>query len=277
MAYRNCLSGTRLVLVDTKFMGIDHPYCRIWRPHKNYNWIDVITAEDKANALTIDYLGDNRFANQADIRSLIISAHLIITDLYTLFNYVEPCDDNISTYSHRIYELFLRAATEFETNCKGILKANDYSVGERNMNISNDYFKISSAIKLSEYRVIFHRWATTHEFKPFGEWNTSTYSSLGWYKDYTNVKHNRLEYFNKANLGNLMNSIAALLCILHAQVGSLMHSACYEGLSSIGENQKELITGTFTLIVPNYSDDEQYDFVWNHIKNEDNPIQKYSF
>lgn len=258
-------------------MGIDHPYHRIWRPHKNYSWIDTITAEDNEHTPTITYLGDDRFANQADIRSLIISAHLIITDLYTLFNYVEPCDNNMRTYSHRIYELLLRTATEFETNCKGILKANGYSVDERSMNMPNDYFKISSAVKLSEYRVIFHRWATIHEFKPFSAWNTSSYSSLGWYKDYNDVKHNRLEQFEKANLGNLMDSIAALLCILHAQVGDMMHSACYEGYSSIQNTQEELITSTFTITAPYYSDEEKYDFIWNQIKNEIGPVRNYMF
>lgn len=256
-------------------MAIDHPYYRIWRPLKNYRWIDTITAEDKENTATLAYLNDDKFANQTDIRALIMAAHLIITDLYTLFNYVEPCDDNFCVYSHRIYELFLRTATEFETNCKGILEANNYSI-ERNMTM-NDYFKISSAAKLSGYSVLFHRWATRHEFKPFSSWNTCTYSPLDWYKDYNDVKHNRLDNFRKANLNNLMNAISALLCILHAQVGGMMHSACYEGNSSIPQTQRELMTGTFTLTAPSFLDEEQYEFVWNQIKYDTNPVNRFVF
>ena len=48
-------------------------------------------------------------------------------DLNEIFDFVEPSNDNTSVYSHRIYELLLRAATEFESNCKGILKANGYT------------------------------------------------------------------------------------------------------------------------------------------------------
>ena len=67
---------------------------------------------------TQDYLGDERFACQAELESLITTAHLIVCDLYEVFDYVEPHDDNMDIYSHRIYELFLRTATEFESNCK---------------------------------------------------------------------------------------------------------------------------------------------------------------
>lgn len=30
-----------------------------------------------------------------------------------------------NVFSHKIYELFLKVCTEFESNCRGILKAND--------------------------------------------------------------------------------------------------------------------------------------------------------
>ena len=128
-------------------MAIPNPYHRIWRPLKGYNplsraWYDATPTP------TLDYLFDNKFSDQLEMQSLLTTAHLIIRDLYEIFNYVEPNDTNLSVFSHRIYELLLRTATEFESNCKGVLDANGY-VPTGNLNIT-DYFKIDSVQRLSE-------------------------------------------------------------------------------------------------------------------------------
>ena len=47
-------------------------------------------------------------------------------DFKKVFEYIEPSDINLEVYSHRLYELLLRAATECETNFTSILKDNDY-------------------------------------------------------------------------------------------------------------------------------------------------------
>ena len=226
--------------------------------------------------ITTDYLEDDRFASKAEMESLVTTAHLIVRDLYEVFNYVEPCDANQSMYSHRIYELFLRTATEFESNCKGILKANSYGKAVKDMNIF-DYFKIAPVAKLNEYKVVFERWSPFREFAPFATWNTSTYAGLKWYQDYNEVKHNRYDNFALANLENLMNSVAGLICILHVQVGNNMSRACFEGFGSSQGNQTETSTGSFTITLPRFSDAEHYEFIWNQLKTDPNPVDKYNF
>lgn len=255
-------------------MGIIKPYHRLWRTLKDYDWSNNMIFEPPVP--TLKYLEDNRFANMSEMRSLVTTAHLIIRDLYELFNYVEPNDANQSAFSHRIYELFLRTATEFESNCKGILKANGYSKAEKDMCI-RDYFKIGAAARLSEYHISFERWLSVHVFTPFAAWNTATYSPLPWYQSYNNVKHNRFNYFNEANLGNLMESVAALISILHAQFGENMDEVCYEGIATSQMNQNKVQNGTFTINAPVFPEAEQYEFIWDILSSDPNPIQNYSF
>ena len=74
-----------------------------------------------------DYLSDVRYIDKQESASYVNAARIIVKDYYELMDYVEPVDANKSVFSHRIYELLLRTATEYEANCKGILSANGYS------------------------------------------------------------------------------------------------------------------------------------------------------
>lgn len=256
-------------------MAINNPYRRIWRPLSGYSWLQKMWEEDEP-AKTLDYLSCSDFAENKEMCSLIHTARLIIRDLYELFNYVEPNDANLNTYSHRSYELLLRTATEFEANCKGILDSNGYvRAGGGNLNIT-DYYKIENAAHLSMYKISFERWPN-HIFRPFEAWNTGSFAPLPWYQGYNHVKHNRFEHFNEANLENLMNAVAGLLCILHAQIGENMDCVCFEGLASQQNDQCIVANGTFTLQAPPFNDAEHYDFVWDDSKGVHVPVQKYSF
>lgn len=257
-------------------MTLRKPYCRLWRPVKGYESLGYIFKEKETLIPTLGFLDDDRFVPQAEMHSLLASAHLIVRDLYEVLDFVEPHNDNEKTYSHRIYELFLRTATEFESNCKGILIANGYNKPVDELK-AFDYFKIARAARLSEYVVTFHRWSPLREFKPFAQWADSNYKSLSWYKSYNSVKHNRYNCFNEANLGNLMNSVAGLLCILHAQIGENMVEASIERVYSCQNKQDEVHTASFVIETPKFPDDEQYDFIWDNIKTKPDPVQKYSF
>ena len=257
-------------------MSLSKPYKRLWRPLKGYSPLSEEWEYPDDPHPSINYLKDEKFVYQAEIGSLVNTVHLIIRDLYDVFNYVEPHEDNLGVFSHRLYELLLRTATEYESNCKSILKANGYSKNEKKMNIT-DYFKIAPVAKLAEYKVIFKRWATPHEFKPFNVWNTASYVPLTWYQDYNHVKHNRYKYFNKANFFNVMNAISGLLCILHAQIGKNVDRACFEGVEMPQISQEQVDNGSFTIIAPSFPEEEQYDFIWDNIKDDPNPVNKYTF
>src|ERR1051325_6627811 len=71
-----------------------------------------------------NYVSHPKFAQSPShyVRGFI----LLLKDLQGLFDYVEPADTNLSTYSYRIHSLLLRACVEVEANCKAILRANGY-------------------------------------------------------------------------------------------------------------------------------------------------------
>lgn len=176
------------------------PYYRIIRPHYN------------------DYFGYEYIINSdycPERLSLVHSYHILQNDLKKIFDYVDPHDKNLNTFSHRMYELILRACTEFEANCKGILKANGY--GKTHLNIK-DYFKINIASKLSEYEIKINVWSPKPLIiKPFEDWKNATYNELSWYQKYNEVKHNRSADFEKANFTTLIYSMAGLYALLSSQ------------------------------------------------------------
>ena len=258
-------------------MPILNPYFRIWRPMLGYT--DDLIFDDDLNPsedTRLEYLDDDNYFPQREIVSILTTAHLIMRDIYDCYNYVEPSDNNLKVYSHRFYELLLRICTEFESNCKGILKANGYN--KESYSIDKDYFKINNACLLNEYKVIYPRWESDHTFLPFESWSNSTYKPLQWYKDYNSVKHNRFSEFNKASFENVINAFAGLLCIIHAQVGRKVERACFNGETiNIQKGEAKVSTDSFIIIPPDFNDDMKYNFKWEEIKKNSGSVDKFLF
>ena len=256
-------------------MSVSKPYCRLWRPIKGYDPLhfDLNSPNIVDPDADLKYLEDERFACQKEMASSVITSRLLFQDLYNLFNYIEHDDKNLKAFSHRIYELLLRTATEVESNFKGIMIANGYKDPKQ----MTDYFKVASVARLSEYKLQFTRWSSSRSFTPFAEWNSSVYVALPWYQSYNKVKHNRYKYFELANLENLMNAMAALLSILYAQIGERMDIGYSEGISVCQDVQDKLESGKFTLYAPKFPETEQYEFTWDTLKTEQEPVLKYSF
>ncbi|WP_321495823.1 hypothetical protein [uncultured Desulfobacter sp.] len=90
---------------------------------------------------------------------------LIQTDLIKLFEYIEPSDRNLDTYSYRIHELLMRTCIEVEANFKAILKENIFNPVKRNgdprpesnWNI-NDYRIVNKTHHLSSYKIHVPIW-----------------------------------------------------------------------------------------------------------------------
>lgn len=252
-------------------MPLSKPFYRIIRPFSDGEYLQSSTDDETVYILSNDYASD---------RSVLIRAYTLIErDLIELFDYIEPCDANFSTYSHRTYELLLRASTEFETNCKGILHANGYTRPVRgNLDIT-DYCKIEKASRLSKYQVIFNTWHPSRKtFRPLQEWATT--HTLPWYQSYNAVKHDRSVNFREASLGNVMASITALFAILFSQfyIFALNH---YHNIGTYTVDDDGSIyddSSLFSIIMPSsWSSHEQYDFDWEAVKATPNPIDKFSF
>lgn len=247
-------------------MSLNKPYYRITR-----------SLSDGVHSRNNAYMLDSNYANDRFVS--IRAFHLLVADLIKLFDYVEPCNANTDTYSHRIYELFLRASTELESNCKAILNANGYvQLGRMTM---QDYSKINAASKLHEYEVKFNTWSPIPlVLSPFSEWNPANVSILTWYKNYNGVKHERNVNFHLANLDNLMNSVSSVFVILYSQFGINVFDP-YQTVGSYTLEDDGYITtdNSLFMIKPpcTWNNDESYEFDWQTISGEAEPINQYNF
>ena len=222
------------------------------------------------------YCKDERYSrNRGD---LVIAYQLIVSDLNRIFEFIEPSDINLKCYSHRIYELFLRACTEVDSNFKGIMCDNGYAKPS-NM---DHYKKTNAALKLNEYQLKLERNNNGAVLTPFDGFGKSAPDSHSpeWYKAYNSVKHNRLEKFNEANLGNLINAVAGLYVLLFSQFGICANysSEPHFLVGSKGLSDANEYAVIFTITgKPIFSDSERYDFQWDQLKDTQEPYNKYDF
>ena len=204
---------------------------------------------------------------------------LIQKDLLNLFDYIEPSNTNLKTYSFRIHELLLRICVEVEANCKAILTENGYSK-PGNWTVA-DYSKIEKSHNLSSYLVKLPVWkGTANMVSPFSAWATPS-QPLGWYQSYNKTKHDRLTEFEQANFKNLIDAICGLVVILAAQFWTHNFSAG-PMLLSMGTIQNDgmesAIGDYFRIKFPdNWLSADLYDFDWEQLKNDPNPFDMFSY
>lgn len=243
-------------------MAISKPYYRIFRPGAG-----------------IDFLKDTRYCDEAN--ELFRALQLLELDLKKVFEYVEPCNKNLETYSQRLYELLLRACTEFEASAKAILCANSYQKSPDAFTIK-DYRLINKATKISEYNVSLLPWSPESKvLQPFKNWeNTHT---LDWYSAYNNVKHNRFSKFHDASLENVINAIAGVYIIIYSQINYLTITGVPQSNQpEIGIEDKDYYqpffnNSIFSISAPSWNNNEKYNFNWNDLKKDSEPFDKYVF
>ncbi len=97
-------------------MAIAKPYRRTVRP---------FVGGDYATGGTWAYVMHPKFA--VDPQHYVRAFLIIQKDLLELFDYIEPADKNLASYSFRVHELLLRVCVEVEANCKAVLKENGYA------------------------------------------------------------------------------------------------------------------------------------------------------
>lgn len=243
-------------------MSYKKPFPRVFLPSVNKSILEEV-----------DYLLDARYVEKQESSSLVNAGRIIIKDYRELIDYIEPTDDNKAVYSHRIYELLLRTATEFEANCKGVLFANGYC-SRNNLSII-DYYKLNALMQLDKYEIKTHLWNPEKKFYPLAEWANG--HVLTWYKAYNSTKHNRYKNFGEATLENLFNGICSLIVLLAAQFPNLIGYLNMDGLSFTADDDRELLTTLFSIKYPQLADTETYEFDWNDLKSTHQPFGTYSF
>lgn len=205
---------------------------------------------------------------------------MIQKDLRHLFEYIEPCDQNLNTHSYRIYDLFVRTCIEVEANFKAILQENIYSGPADKWNMGN-YSLVNTTHHLDDYQVKIPIWTgCQHTFKPFEEWKEKGHT-LSWYQAYNECKHNRQQNFQKATFKNLLESISGLLVLLSSQ---FQNESFAPGTTSLGVADEGFYEGEFGLgdffIVKypnNWSENEIYDFDWSELKKDPNRFQQLNY
>ncbi len=257
-------------------MGLSKPFYRIARP----------------KAFIPDYVMDTRYASD---RLQLSRAYVNIErELRSIFNHIEPDEANRNTFSFELYSLLLRACTEVELNCKKIMEANGATPQGRFFTMT-DYKKLEKSSLLSKYTAIFTNWRQRNpntneleyvkkEFRPFANFDISISKSPDWYEAYNQVKHNREENLEKANLEHCMNAIAGILVLLYSQFGSrCIETYGINGMYWQNMDDYDLAFDAdviFEICPPQISDwknSELYDFDWNSIKLNPYPFDKFAF
>lgn len=227
------------------------PYKRTFRPN--------------SHATGFNYLYDEDYAK--DKHHYIRSFLVIQEDLKKILEFIEPCEQNLNSYSLRIQELYLRTCVEIEANFNAILSENGYPVKGKNWTIC-DYYKINKTHFLSGYTVYFPFWNNgIKEFTPFKEFEEG--HTISWYQDHQKIKHNKYENFHKANLRNLINSICGLLVSLSSQFyifDFMTRSFMY--MSADFQTPQDALGGFFSIQFPKWPSEDLYQFNWDELKNK---------
>lgn len=178
-------------------------YYRIYRPYER----EIQEIEP------YEYLKSDDYCKNRE--ELIRYFQILQKKIKELFKYIEPSENNIKVYSLILYELLTDVCIEVENNLRGIMEANGYKSDRFNM--SEDYFKLNEVLHLDKYKVKIILKSDIQEICPFENWSSSVYSPLEWYKAYNDVKHNRSENIEKANLIHLLQAFAGLYILLYSQ------------------------------------------------------------
>jgi len=231
------------------------------------------------------YIVDKQYARAPE--HYVRAFKLIQGDLQRLFEYVEPSDTNLNTYSFRIHELFMRTCIEIEANFKAILTENIFNPKGRNEKPRlekswkiQDYWITNKTHHLSDYKIIIPIWDGTHStFEPFKEWDTQ--KELSWYQAYNKSKHDRYQEFKEASFANLLNAITGLLALLSSQFGTQDFSPASTNLTIVSDSYystRPALGEFFHIAFPsNWDDAEKYDFDWATLKHQSHRFEKIDY
>jgi len=150
-------------------------------------------------------------------------------DLELVSRYIEFIGNNFKTYSIELAYLLLASSSEIDVMMKQLCTI--LAPKEKRKDI-NDYKKIIKQYKpkLVDETVDISRYGLS--FTPWENWRKK--GNPFWWQSYNNVKHERNNCFNEANLKNVLNSLGALLI-----------SNFYYYLSTFSKEEGRIVEPTF--------------------------------
>lgn len=247
------------------------PYHRIWRPcrkgpNSGYN--------------SHVYMSDHEYAQMPmNYTRPFLSLQ---KEVLSLFEYIEPCDINLDTFSYRIQQLLMRICVEIEANFKAIFNENKFTIRKEEKWNIRDYKLINTSHHLSSFKIKFPVWEGCKEtFQPFDSWAQN--KSLQWYRAYNMTKHSRIKYREEANFFNMLSAFSALAVLLSAQFGDETYEP---GLPFFSANGSDTYYGDVDYALGGYliieypidwADTELYNFEWDIVKDKPNKFGKYDY
>ena len=180
-------------------------------------------------------------------------------DLNELFDYIEPCEENSETYSHRTYAQLGRAAMEVE----GLLSIGFRAAGENECRLSmKDYRRLNGVYRLSEYSIRVPVWdGHGAQFRPFERFTADEDPRPVWWDCYNFAKHNRVEKFHEATLSAAVQATGGALVCLFAQIAGLAFGASTDSLSQYSSSEGWIQgESLFEIRPPRWDEEEKYAF-----------------
>ncbi|WP_286860070.1 MULTISPECIES: hypothetical protein [Sphingobacterium] len=127
-------------------------------------------------------------------------------DLENLSRYIEFANANLGTYSIELTHILLSASSEVDVIMRQLCHLLDPSQTANNINDYRNIIQNQLGTFVNE-EICIDRFGIS--YKPWDNWNGT--QNPDWWRSYNNVKHQRNNHFNEANLQNTINSVGALL------------------------------------------------------------------
>lgn len=142
------------------------------------------------------------------------SFELLMRDFRRAVEYVEPTDDHLNVYSHRFFELLLRACTDVESVLRELLVEHKLPPAdpEKERPTMKHYRALAPILKIDSVQVIPRFWSSPKAVVPFAGFSTG--DKIIWYDEHHEVKHNRALGFRSATLGNALDAACGLFALL---------------------------------------------------------------
>jgi hypothetical protein len=228
------------------------------------------------------YLIHPRFAN--DPQHYVRGFLLLQRDLISLFDYIEPADSNLKTYSHRVQQLLMRTCVEIEANFTAVLTEHGYKTKSADLSMK-DYRLTNKSHHLSAYEVRLPGWRGDQGIrKPFAAW-VSPEGGLKWYQAYNKSKHDRHNCFHLATFEALVDAIAGLAVLMSAQFHQEDYAPGPKSIAVTGAYSYEADDGMessvgefFRVRFPtDWTEAEAYSFDWEQLSHEADPFSCFNY
>ncbi len=137
-------------------------------------------------------------------------------DVIKLKDYIEIHLDNFDTYSFEISKILQLSCSEIDSVCRMLCKTIDDGTDYFDQSVYSGNIKQYKDVILSRYSLMTEAIVSISgldsDLVPWEDWKTM--NSPEWWKGYNEVKHYRHSHFQKANLKNVLYSMAALEVII---------------------------------------------------------------